>query len=255
MNPLPKNADHQRTDLLRRRAPRPAEEFVRPTAMPSSTISTRKSSAAASFSMLFDTQIKGRMGSPSVAGSTRRLSAGTSPKSVSDTAGRPPPPGEPAPSQAARRRAPVLTTWLGETAVLPARVLFAATRPPRMRPRTMRSSPSCVFAPACALICSARRSERHARCLTTSEVGRLKRVLPASPLKRMVENDRAAAGLRASCRGRRRPSLRPRDPVRARRYPAPSVMGSRRFLSAGPIVGSRARSTNAELHHRPLQHP
>ena len=41
--------------------------------------------------MLFDTQIKGRMGSPSVAGSTRRLSAGTSPESVSDTARRPPP--------------------------------------------------------------------------------------------------------------------------------------------------------------------
>jgi len=34
---------------------------------------------AASFSMLFDTQIKGRMGSPSVAGSTRRLSAGRAP--------------------------------------------------------------------------------------------------------------------------------------------------------------------------------
>src|ERR1700726_3872623 len=38
---------------------------------------------AASFSMLFDTQINGRMGSPSVAGSTRRLSAGTSPGSLS----------------------------------------------------------------------------------------------------------------------------------------------------------------------------
>jgi len=46
---------------------------------------------AASFSMLFDTQIKGRMGSPNVAGSTRRLSAGTSPGSFSQTPRRPPP--------------------------------------------------------------------------------------------------------------------------------------------------------------------
>ena len=45
----------------------------------------------ASFSMLFDTQIKGRMGSPSVAGSTRRLSAGTSPGSFSRSGRRPPP--------------------------------------------------------------------------------------------------------------------------------------------------------------------
>src|SRR3974390_73062 len=49
-------------------------------------------SATASFAMLFDTQIKGRMGSPKVTGSTRRLSAGTSPGSVSETARRPPPP-------------------------------------------------------------------------------------------------------------------------------------------------------------------
>jgi len=47
--------------------------------------------AAASFSMLFDTQIKGRMGSPSVAGSTRRSSAPTSPGSSSRSARRPPP--------------------------------------------------------------------------------------------------------------------------------------------------------------------
>src|ERR1700732_2337801 len=47
--------------------------------------------AAASFSMLFDTQIKGRMGSPSVAGSTSRWSAGSSPGSFSETARRPPP--------------------------------------------------------------------------------------------------------------------------------------------------------------------
>jgi hypothetical protein len=40
--------------------------------------------------MLLDTKIKGRMGSPSVAESTKRLSAGTSPESVSDTARRPP---------------------------------------------------------------------------------------------------------------------------------------------------------------------
>ena len=46
---------------------------------------------AASFSMLFDTQINGRMGSPSVAGSTRRLSAGMSPGSFSQTERRPPP--------------------------------------------------------------------------------------------------------------------------------------------------------------------
>jgi hypothetical protein len=44
----------------------------------------------ASFAMLFDTHIKGRMGSPNVAGSTSRLSAGTSPGSASDTR-RPPP--------------------------------------------------------------------------------------------------------------------------------------------------------------------
>ena len=48
-------------------------------------------SVAASFSMLFDTQINGRMGSPSVAGSTSRSSAGTSPGSFSRTARRPPP--------------------------------------------------------------------------------------------------------------------------------------------------------------------
>jgi hypothetical protein len=41
---------------------------------------------AASFSMLLDTQISGRMGSPSVAGSTRLLSAGTSPGSSSQSA-------------------------------------------------------------------------------------------------------------------------------------------------------------------------
>src|SRR5580693_6078026 len=46
---------------------------------------------AASFSMLFDTQINGRIGSPSVAGSTKRLSAGTSPGSFSQTDRRPPP--------------------------------------------------------------------------------------------------------------------------------------------------------------------
>jgi hypothetical protein len=48
-------------------------------------------SAAASFAMLFDTRIKGRMGSPNVAGSTSRLSAGTSPGSAPDTDRRPPP--------------------------------------------------------------------------------------------------------------------------------------------------------------------
>src|SRR2546423_1896822 len=47
--------------------------------------------AAASLSMLLDTQIRGRMGSPSVAGSTRRLSSGTSSGSFSATALRPPP--------------------------------------------------------------------------------------------------------------------------------------------------------------------
>jgi len=48
-------------------------------------------SVAASFSMLFDTQIKGRMGSPNVAGSTKRLSAGTRYGSASHSARRPPP--------------------------------------------------------------------------------------------------------------------------------------------------------------------
>ena len=46
---------------------------------------------AASFSTLFDTQIKGRIGSPNVAGSTSRSSARTSPGSFSDSARRPPP--------------------------------------------------------------------------------------------------------------------------------------------------------------------
>jgi len=41
--------------------------------------------------MLFDTQIKGRTGSPSVAGSTRRSSAGMSPGSFSHSGRRPPP--------------------------------------------------------------------------------------------------------------------------------------------------------------------
>src|SRR6516225_1672294 len=48
-------------------------------------------SVAASFSVLFDTQINGRMGSPSVAGSTSRSSAGISPGSFSQTERRPPP--------------------------------------------------------------------------------------------------------------------------------------------------------------------
>src|SRR5262249_27660067 len=48
-------------------------------------------SASASLSMLFDTQISGRMGSPSVAGSTRRFSAGASPGSVALTALQPAP--------------------------------------------------------------------------------------------------------------------------------------------------------------------
>src|SRR6516162_7302748 len=48
-------------------------------------------SSAASFSRLFETQIKGRIGSPSVAGSTRRLSAGIRPGSLSQSARRPPP--------------------------------------------------------------------------------------------------------------------------------------------------------------------
>src|SRR5215510_1913975 len=48
-------------------------------------------SASASLSMLFDTQISGRIGSPRVAGSTRRFSAGTSPGSVVLTALRPAP--------------------------------------------------------------------------------------------------------------------------------------------------------------------
>ena len=46
---------------------------------------------AASLSMLFDTQINGRMGSPSVAGSTRRLSSGTSSGSFSASDLRSPP--------------------------------------------------------------------------------------------------------------------------------------------------------------------
>jgi hypothetical protein len=46
---------------------------------------------AASFSMLFDTQINGRMGSPRVAGSTRCLSAGISPGSLLESAQGPPP--------------------------------------------------------------------------------------------------------------------------------------------------------------------
>ena len=48
-------------------------------------------SVSESLSMLFDTQIRGLMGSPRMAGSTRRLSSGTSSGSVSATARRPPP--------------------------------------------------------------------------------------------------------------------------------------------------------------------
>src|SRR5262245_16152367 len=48
-------------------------------------------SVSASLSMLFDTQISRRIGSPRVAGSTRRFSAGTSPGSVVLTALRPAP--------------------------------------------------------------------------------------------------------------------------------------------------------------------
>ena len=59
---------------------------------------------AASFSMLFDTQIKGRMGSPSVAGSTRRLSAGTSPDRSREAGDDRHRHGEPAPSAAVVHR-------------------------------------------------------------------------------------------------------------------------------------------------------
>src|SRR6516225_6446074 len=48
-------------------------------------------SAAASLSMLFDTQVRGRMGSPRVTGSTKRLRAGKRPGSLAATRLRPPP--------------------------------------------------------------------------------------------------------------------------------------------------------------------
>src|SRR5215813_10378043 len=52
-------------------------------------------SAAASLSMLFDTQVRGRMGSPRVTGSSKRLRAGKRPGSLAATRLRPPPPGDP----------------------------------------------------------------------------------------------------------------------------------------------------------------
>ena len=51
--------------------------------------------------MLFDTQIKGHMGSPSVAGATRRSSAGTSPGSFSQRRATPAPSAANAPPSAA----------------------------------------------------------------------------------------------------------------------------------------------------------
>jgi hypothetical protein len=65
--------------------------------------------------MLLDTKIKGRMGSPSVAESTKRLSAGTSPESVSDTARRPTP-------AANNRRTPLVKLRANRFPSLPNRI-------------------------------------------------------------------------------------------------------------------------------------
>ena len=91
-------------------------------------------SVAASFSMLFDTQIKGRIGSPSVAGSTKRLSAGMSPGSFSQSARRPPPARRTRPFGSGRPSRSFLPRLIVERA---SPVMFAtAARPPRPALRT-----------------------------------------------------------------------------------------------------------------------
>jgi hypothetical protein len=91
-------------------------------------------SVAASFSMLFDTQIKGRMGSPSVAGSTRRLSAGMSPGSFSQSARRPPPARRTRPFGSGRPSRSVSPRLIAERA---SPVIFETiARPPRPALRT-----------------------------------------------------------------------------------------------------------------------
>jgi hypothetical protein len=112
-------------------------------------------SVAASFSMLFDTQIKGRMGSPSVAGSTRRLSAGTSSGSFAQSARRPPPArrtrpfGSACPSRSflprliVERASPVIS----ETTARPPRPR-SAPQPPQTGapPARQAASPPCPIA-------------------------------------------------------------------------------------------------------------
>src|SRR5580700_5648806 len=89
---------------------------------------------AASFSMLFDTQINGRMGSPNVAGSTKRLSAGMSPGSFSQTERRPPPARRTCPFGSGGASRSCLPRLIVERA---SPVIFETiTRPPRPAVRT-----------------------------------------------------------------------------------------------------------------------
>ena len=108
-------------------------------------------SAAASFAMLFDTHIKGRMGSPNGAGSTSRLSAGTSPGSASDTDRRPPPArrtrpfasGSPSRSSSPRLIVERASPVIFETSARPPRpALRASTAANNRRPRSSSRAPT-----------------------------------------------------------------------------------------------------------------
>src|ERR1700738_3566195 len=131
--------------------------------------------AAASFSMLFDTQIKGRMGSPSVAGSTSRWSAGSSPGSFSQTARRPPPARRTCPlgnGSAPRSALPRLIVERASPVIFdtrarpphPAVRTTCATRP-SPAPKGMRSIARTQTDMSAARHLSSRRGGTHGICL------------------------------------------------------------------------------------------
>jgi len=101
--------------------------------------------------MLFDTQIKGRMGSPQVAGSTSRLSAATSSGSASDTDRRPPPArrtrpfasGSPSRSSSPRLIVERARPLIFETSARPPRpALRASAAANNRRPRSSSRAPT-----------------------------------------------------------------------------------------------------------------
>ena len=187
----------------------------------------------ASFSMLFDTQIKGRMGSPSVAGSTRRLRAGTSPGSFSERARRPPP---------ARRTCPFFGSGSASRSTAPAtRTSIAANKRRRRSSSFERPATPMSYAGV------ARRTTR--RAYGAAAYG-APVVAPgyAAPGGCRLRNG-PSNGAPSDCRRRLRFEPNSADPSRS--FPAPRVLLvviGRRSASAsaspsrGPGNGSRYRA-------------